>query len=90
MKLGLGLRLRLVSFEVASKVRAEKLIENFKRNWSELKLTITPKHHLLTNHVLEFCRKFDRTPMVFSEHDIESSHRFFGGLSVGGWWRAIG
>ena len=59
--------------------RAEKLIENFKRNWSELKLTITPKHHLLTNHVLEFCRKFDRTPMVFSEHDIESSHRFFGG-----------
>ena len=59
--------------------RAAEIISNFQHLWRSLGLSITPKHHLLTSHYLSWCRKNDMTPMVFSENDIESAHRYYAG-----------
>ena len=40
-------------------------------------MTISPKQHIICEHVKPFCRKFNAPLGKFSEHEVESCHYSF-------------
>ena len=52
-------------------------IRKFKEVYKDLGITITPKVHILTEHVPEFCKKHNNSLGLYSEQALESSHYDF-------------
>ena len=52
-------------------------IKNFKQVYSDLHIKVTPKVHILTEHIPDFCEKNNRSLGWFSEQALESTHHDF-------------
>lgn len=54
-----------------------KLIDNFKKSYLDLGISVTPKVHCIFVHVKEFCKKHQVGLGIFSEQAFESVHHEF-------------
>lgn len=52
-------------------------LEEFRKSYSDLKISITPKVHAVFHHVGYFCRKTGRGLGFFDEQSVESVHSDF-------------
>ena len=52
-------------------------IRTFKEIYCDLGINITPKVHILTEHVIDFCQSNNRSLGWYSEQALESTHHDF-------------
>ena len=55
----------------------ESYIQKFKEVYMDLGISITPKVHILTEHVPDFCKRHNKSLGLYSEQALESSHYDF-------------